>query len=165
MNKLLNFVDFSREEIDYYVLYILASKKPDLHITDLDRASYSQQTLERDSTVAKVWITVLDVNDNPPIFEKDIYFAGVNAKATINELVTLINATDMDMGANGTMELLIASSNLYKFGSDRSTGSIVPSPFGKNRNTFSINYFTKFLNYSSNFKGWPVDDCHFHGRI
>ncbi|XP_055710433.1 cadherin-87A isoform X2 [Phlebotomus papatasi] len=119
-----------RELTDSYNLFILASKKPDLVITDVDREGYSTKALERDSTVAKVWITVLDVNDNPPIFSPEVYYAGVSSKAKINELVTLLNITDSDLGANATMELIIASSNLYKFGSSKSTGSIVPSPFG-----------------------------------
>lgn len=61
-----------RETVDMYALYILASKKPDVHISDKDRSAYSIKKLERDSTIAKVWITVLDVNDNPPVFEKDV---------------------------------------------------------------------------------------------
>lgn len=110
---------------------MLASRKPDLHITDEDRDNYQIEALERDSTVAKVWVSVLDVNDNAPVFERDTYNVGINSKAGLNELVTLVNATDLDMGSNGTLEMLIISSNLYKFGSNRSTGSIVPSPFGK----------------------------------
>ncbi|XP_055683308.1 cadherin-87A isoform X2 [Lutzomyia longipalpis] len=119
-----------REAVDSYNLFILASKKPDLVITDVDREGYSTKALERDSTVAKVWITVLDVNDNAPVFSPEVYYAGVSSKASINELVTLMNITDNDLGANATMELIIVSSNLYKFGSSKSTGSIVPSPFG-----------------------------------
>ncbi|GAB0095360.1 Cadherin-87A [Sergentomyia squamirostris] len=118
-----------REEVDSYNLFILASKKPDLVITDADRAGYLTKALERDSTVAKVWITVLDVNDNAPVFNPEVYYAGVSSKATINELVSLLNISDADLGANATMELVISSSNLYKFGSSKSTGSIVPSPF------------------------------------
>lgn len=127
--ELLNFV--SREEIDSYSVYVLASKKADLHITDEDREGYLVEQLERDSTVAKIRISVQDVNDNAPAFERDVYNVGINSKANINELVTLVNATDLDMGSNGTLEMLIISSNLYKFGSNRSTGSIVPSPFGE----------------------------------
>lgn len=121
----------SREEVDSYNLYVLATKKSDLHITDEDRENYQVEQLERDSTVAKIRISVLDVNDNAPAFERSVYNVGINSKASINELVTLVNATDLDIGSNGTLEMLIISSNLYKFGSNRSTGSIVPSPFGK----------------------------------
>lgn len=120
-----------REEIDSYNLYVLASKKADLHVTDEERDGYQVEALDRDSTVAKVRISVLDVNDNAPVFERDVYNVGINAKANLNELVALVNATDLDMGSNSTLQMLIISSNLYKFGSNRSTGSIVPSPFGE----------------------------------
>lgn len=121
-----------REEVDTYHLYILASKKSDLHITSKDRYGFSIKSLDRDSTVAKVEVKVLDLNDNAPKFERDIYYAGVSAKASISELVTVVNATDADMGVNGTFELIIVASNLYKYGSSKSVGSIVPSPFSKN---------------------------------
>jgi hypothetical protein len=55
-----------------YVLYVLASKKSDLHISEKEQTMYSIQKLDRDSTVAKVYVTILDVNDNPPVFEKDV---------------------------------------------------------------------------------------------
>lgn len=45
-------------------------------------------------------------------------------------MVAVLNATDKDLGANSTFEMLIVASNLYKYGSAKSTGSIVPSPFG-----------------------------------
>lgn len=120
-----------REEIDTYHLYILSSKKPDLHITQHQRDELSTEALERDSTVAKVQVKVLDVNDNSPRYEHDIYYAGISAEAAINQLVTTINATDADMGTNGTFDLIIVASNLFKYGSSRPVGSIVPSPFSK----------------------------------
>lgn len=120
-----------REEIDTYHLYILASKKSDLHISRRQRDELSIDTLERDSTVAKIQVKVLDLNDNSPKFEQDVYYAGISSEANINQLVATINATDIDMGTNGTFDLIIVASNLYKFGSSKSVGSIVPSPFSK----------------------------------
>lgn len=65
---------YFRESIDNFNLYILASKKGDVHISDEDRLSYVISDLANDKMVAKVWITVLDLNDNPPIFEKEVIF-------------------------------------------------------------------------------------------
>ncbi|XP_070137828.1 cadherin-87A [Drosophila bipectinata] len=118
-----------REQTDSYTLYILASIKADLHISEEERAAFSIKTLNRDSTVAKVAITVLDVNDNPPIFEKLVYYAGVNANAKMGAAIALVNATDADQGKNAKIEYMIVASNLYKFGASKATGSIVPSPF------------------------------------
>ena len=118
-----------REEIDSYSLYILASKYADLPEEEQEKAYMSTDKLDRDSTVAKVWVTVLDINDNAPAFERPIYYAGINSKSAINELVTIVNATDRDLGVNSTIEMIISASYLYKFGAKKTTGSIVPSPF------------------------------------
>lgn len=61
-----------RESVDIYALFILASKKSDLHIDDMELMYVSTESLERNSSVAKVWITVLDENDNPPTFSQDV---------------------------------------------------------------------------------------------
>lgn len=140
-----------REVLDAYNLYILCSIKSELHVTDAERAAFSIKSLDSDNAVAKVQVVVLDENDNPPVFEKkvwclsarlhwshthgilhifQIYYAGVNAKSSLNQLVVVLNATDKDLGANATFEMLIVASNLYKYGNVKSTGSIVPSPFG-----------------------------------
>lgn len=58
-----------------------------------------------------------------------IYYAGVNKKSGMSELIAIINATDKDFGVNASIEYLIAASHLYKFGASKSTGNIVPSPF------------------------------------
>lgn len=120
-----------REIVNTYHLYVLASKKSDLHISQRQRDELTVETLERDSTVAKIQVKILDVNDNAPKFEHNEYFAGISAEASINKLVATVNATDADMGTNGTFDLIIVSSNLFKFGSSKSVGSIVPSPFSK----------------------------------
>lgn len=132
-----------REEVDTYHLYILSSKKSDLHISRRQRDDLSIEAMERDSTVAKVQVKVLDVNDNAPKFEHDIYYAGINVEAAINQLVATINATDADIGTNGTFDLIIVASNLFKYGSSRSVGSIVPSPFSEfnSLHTYSTIYF------------------------
>lgn len=61
-----------RETVDIYALYILASKKSDLHITEMELMFLSTENLERNSTIAKVWISVSDENDNAPEFSQDV---------------------------------------------------------------------------------------------
>lgn len=61
-----------REVLDAYNLYILCSIKPELHVSDAERAAFSIKTLDSDNAVAKVQVIVLDENDNPPVFEKKV---------------------------------------------------------------------------------------------
>lgn len=63
-----------REVVDMYALYILASKKSDLHISEMELMLLSTDSLERNSTIAKVWISVSDENDNAPEFSQDVSF-------------------------------------------------------------------------------------------
>lgn len=155
-----------REATDMYHLYIMASKKSDLHISEAERSAYSIKSLERDSNIAKVQITVLDVNDNAPVFDQAVYYAGVNSKSQLNQLVAMLNASDSDLGINGTFEIVILASNLYKYGSSKSTGSIVPSPFGKA--FFFVVIFVIFIRFFamiSHFQGGTPDDCYHYGRV
>ncbi|XP_052863844.1 cadherin-87A [Anopheles cruzii] len=135
-----------REENDLYVLYVLASKQSDLYISEHERVLLSTNQLERNATVAKVWVSVLDVNDNAPVFKRDTYYAGISSKASINELVTIVNATDRDLGVNATLDLFIRGSFLYKFGATKTTGSIVPSPFSisKDGRVLTANYMAEY---------------------
>ncbi|XP_027133874.1 protocadherin alpha-3 isoform X7 [Larimichthys crocea] len=57
-----------------------------------------------------IYIDVLDVNDNMPVFTKDTYSALLQENAPIGTTVIQVNATDMDDGSNGEVA--------YSFGSD-----------------------------------------------
>ncbi|XP_011882059.1 PREDICTED: cadherin-87A [Vollenhovia emeryi] len=118
---------FDRETRDKYVLSILASNDPDLYINPAQ--SGRPLTRNPEHGHVNVTITVLDENDNPPIFERNDYYAGVNSMANINDFVTKVTASDLDVGDNGTLHYYVASANLYKYGSEKPSGSIVPSPF------------------------------------
>ncbi|KAM6923462.1 uncharacterized protein FYW49_005911 [Xenentodon cancila] len=58
----------------------------------------------------EIYVEVLDVNDNMPVFTKDTYSAVLQENSPIGTTVIQVNATDMDDGPNGEVE--------YFFGSD-----------------------------------------------
>lgn len=115
---------FDRETKSTYVLSILAANDPDLYVE-------SGKTLMSNPEYGHVNVTIriLDENDNAPVFERNDYYAGINSMANVNDFVTKVTATDIDLSDNGTLTYYIASSNLYKYGSEKPSGSIVPSPF------------------------------------
>ncbi|XP_021925581.1 cadherin-87A isoform X2 [Zootermopsis nevadensis] len=115
---------FDREETDEYNLLIKATNYPQYYASEAEK-----NNSERDTSIAHVRITILDENDNPPKFEHSNYYSGVNAMANINEFVAKLSALDPDAGDNGTLSYYIKASNLFKFGSNLSRGSIIPSPF------------------------------------
>lgn len=134
---------------DEYDLYILANNDADYFLSSEEKQKMTDEVIAHDSSVAKVKVTIQDENDNPPKFEKSDFYAGkrdflrnyteccqnififigVNTMANINEFIANLPATDLDLGTNGSIVYFIRASNLYKFGSNKSSGSIVPSPF------------------------------------
>ncbi|XP_040903736.1 protocadherin gamma-A10-like [Toxotes jaculatrix] len=86
-------------------------------------------TPQRSGTV-NIDITVLDVNDNPPVFNQSIYRATVLENATPGTHIISVNATDADSGSNGLVTY--AFSNLKgnladTFNIDKNTGKITVS--------------------------------------
>ncbi|XP_059918635.1 protocadherin alpha-3-like isoform X36 [Gadus macrocephalus] len=77
----------------------------------------------------QIQVDVLDVNDNMPIFTKEVYAVNLNENSPIGTTVTQINATDLDQGSNG--EILYSFGNnvdrtiLELFRIDPNTGEII----------------------------------------
>ncbi|KAM3612468.1 uncharacterized protein V6R79_008582 [Siganus canaliculatus] len=49
----------------------------------------------------EILIDVLDVNDNAPVFTKDVYSVEISENSPVGTVVIRVNATDMDDGVNG----------------------------------------------------------------
>ncbi|XP_067374272.1 protocadherin alpha-3-like isoform X15 [Channa argus] len=80
------------------------------------------------SGTIEILIKVLDVNDNPPVFTKDVYSATLNENAARGTLVIQVNATDLDEGTNSDIVYSFGKEvdfNLQKlFNIDPKTGEI-----------------------------------------
>nr|XP_060630206.1 protocadherin gamma-B5-like isoform X20 [Anolis sagrei ordinatus] len=50
---------------------------------------------------AKIWINVIDANDNPPIFTQKMYIVTLKENVPSGTLVVQVKATDRDAGSNG----------------------------------------------------------------
>ncbi|XP_068181904.1 protocadherin gamma-A10-like isoform X10 [Antennarius striatus] len=57
----------------------------------------------------KIFITVLDVNDNAPIFTEPIYKASIEENAPVGTVVATVTATDADEGSNGRITYSIST--------------------------------------------------------
>ncbi|XP_026185829.1 protocadherin alpha-3-like isoform X7 [Mastacembelus armatus] len=62
------------------------------------------------SGTIEILIKVLDVNDNSPVFTKDVYSVILNENAAPGTIVIQVNATDLDEGANSEI--------VYSFGKE-----------------------------------------------
>ncbi|XP_034453497.1 protocadherin gamma-A11-like [Hippoglossus hippoglossus] len=59
----------------------------------------------------EILIDVLDVNDNAPIFTKDVYSAEINENSPIGTIVIRVNATDLEEGLNGEVSYSFGNVN------------------------------------------------------
>uniref|UniRef100_A0A3Q1C9I6 Protocadherin Fat 4 n=1 Tax=Amphiprion ocellaris TaxID=80972 RepID=A0A3Q1C9I6_AMPOC len=76
------------------------------------------------SSYEKVEITVLDVNDNHPVFDKDPFHAEILENLS-PQRVLIVSAVDLDSGPNGQLEYAIIDGNKENsFSINRATGEI-----------------------------------------
>ncbi|XP_022625922.1 protocadherin gamma-A11-like [Seriola dumerili] len=102
----------------------------------LDREAFSSHTLlltaqdggkPPKSGTMEILIDVLDVNDNAPVFIKDVYSAEINENSPLGTIVIRVNATDLDEGLNGEVSYSFGNVNSKVrklFDVDPTTGEI-----------------------------------------
>lgn len=100
--------ELDREEESSYLLYIKAT---DAGTPPL----YSN---------CKVNITLKDVNDNSPVFYPVQYFANVKENEPSGSFVSVVTASDPDLGRNGTVKYAITAGDSYKFHINSNSGKI-----------------------------------------
>ncbi|XP_053734331.1 protocadherin gamma-A5-like isoform X34 [Synchiropus splendidus] len=62
------------------------------------------------SGTMQIHITVLDINDNAPVFTQTIYKANVKENSPPGTLITKVSASDADKGSNGDVSYVIGNS-------------------------------------------------------
>ena len=69
-------------------------------------------------------LNLRDINDNPPIFDLDLYNFKVNEVTSINSPIGTVHATDRDNTAANALQYFIVHSSISDFYVDRLTGEI-----------------------------------------
>eukprot|EP00731_Ephydatia_muelleri_P025870 Em0017g953a len=77
------------------------------------------------STQVTVLVSVLDVNDNPPIFSQASYTTSIFDNSPIGSSVAMVAASDMDVGTNAQIWYSILSGSNGQFIIDSTTGLIM----------------------------------------
>ncbi|KAI4896457.1 hypothetical protein NFI96_015231 [Prochilodus magdalenae] len=79
------------------------------------------------SGIVKITVTVIDANDNPPVFSQPVYRVSVPENAPKGSIVMTVTATDKDKGANGDVTYSFSQSTrnaIELFTIDQDTGEI-----------------------------------------
>ncbi|XP_069026668.1 protocadherin alpha-3-like isoform X27 [Embiotoca jacksoni] len=76
----------------------------------------------------EIIVDVLDINDNSPVFTKEMYSTTLRENVPVDTVVIQVNATDLDQGANGEIIYSFGNEVDYKlmelFSIDADTGEI-----------------------------------------
>ncbi|KAM9314190.1 protocadherin Fat 1a isoform 2-T2 [Pholidichthys leucotaenia] len=89
------------------------------------QARASDQGAPRLSSLCQVVVSVLDINDNPPVFEHREYTAAVSEDLAVGTQVLRVQAASRDADANGEITYSIISGNEHgMFSVDPNTGDI-----------------------------------------
>lgn len=76
------------------------------------------------SSSAKITVTLLDVNDNSPVFYPVQYFANIQENEPPASFLVSVKAADPDLGVNGTIKYSIRAGDTLKFHIHPDTGAI-----------------------------------------
>ena len=73
-------------------------------------------------------VTILDVNDNPPVFEREFYSVTLSRDSELNKVISRIKARDRDSHDNGRVSYAILSSepeeSTFLFETDEGSGDL-----------------------------------------
>ena len=93
--------------------------------------NYSFSVIVRDNgenplqSSSAILIDVVDLNDNPPVFDSDVYFISVPENAILNTPIFQIPATDSDSTSNSELRYSILAGNFRaEFAVDETSGVI-----------------------------------------
>ncbi|XP_021794476.2 protocadherin Fat 4 isoform X3 [Papio anubis] len=106
--RLSTISSLDREEQAFYSLLVLA--------TDLGTPPQSSMT--------RINVSLLDINDNSPVFYPVQYFAHIKENEPGGSYITTVSATDPDLGTNGTVKYSISAGDRSRFQVNTQSGVI-----------------------------------------
>jgi protocadherin Fat 4 len=92
------------------------------------KRSYSLVVQARDggspklTSTCRVWIAVVDTNDNPPIFQPPAYTVDVSEDVAAGAVITTVYATDADSSASGNNAVVYSQTSTVDFNVDSASG-------------------------------------------
>uniref|UniRef100_A0A2K5L1M1 Protocadherin Fat 4 n=1 Tax=Cercocebus atys TaxID=9531 RepID=A0A2K5L1M1_CERAT len=95
-----------------------------------DQAFYSLLVLATDlgsppqSSMTRINVSLLDINDNSPVFYPVQYFAHIKENEPGGSYITTVSATDPDLGSNGTVKYSISAGDRSRFQVNAQSGVI-----------------------------------------
>lgn len=104
------------------------------HLANYDLTAYAEDRgTPTQRTAVRILVTVTDVDDNPPTFEKDVLVFNVSEDSRVGSVVAKLVATDLDEGGQSdVMYELTSIESMELWDLDPQTGELRP--------TFQLDY-------------------------
>jgi len=96
--------------------FLSASRSPDYESVtafSIDAQSTDACPYGPRSRSVRVDITILDINDNSPVFSEKIYYTDIAVDFPVHGLVATVVATDADSGLNARMSYALVNASQY----------------------------------------------------
>ncbi|XP_059918590.1 protocadherin gamma-A2-like [Gadus macrocephalus] len=111
------------------------------------------------SGTMQILISVLDANDNAPVFTQSVYKASIKEGAPLGTIVTTVTATDADDGENSKITYSVSSKlgntlGMFKVNENNGEVRLIRNIDYENARTFQVN-----IRASNNDEGGLVDSC------
>jgi hypothetical protein len=134
-----------RDQYENYILHLIANDNGDRPIRTEQRRLSSRQSsslniedflkrrVDLNSNPLKntfqslqselfIYLTLLDINDNSPIFDQTYFYIKINENQPKNTFLTRLHAHDIDKGKNGTVRYELVVKERQEFSIDIRTG-------------------------------------------
>lgn len=99
-------------------------------------ATAAESSLANTTATAAVTVSVLDVNDNAPVFSSEVYYFTVSEAPSPQGLVGTVSAVDRDSGSNARLSYILLSDGKF-FRINANTGQ---SPWQRERSVVLLCY-------------------------
>ena len=74
---------------------------------------------------SNITINILDINDNPPVFNSSVFYGRTTSRADLTTTVLTIRATDPDAGNNGSINFFLNNSTIFSI--HNTSGEVNPA--------------------------------------
>ena len=74
---------------------------------------------------SSITVNILDINDNPPVFNRSVFYGRTTSRADLMTIVLTVRATDPDAGNNGSVNFFLNNSTLFRI--HNTSGEVTPA--------------------------------------
>ncbi|XP_044007072.1 fat-like cadherin-related tumor suppressor homolog isoform X2 [Aphidius gifuensis] len=123
-NDSVNSNDYFHIDTDEGIIYLKRSLDHETHESHHFTIIATDRGIPPLSSTSHVWVTVIDMNDNPPKFEQPSYTCSLSEDAERGQFVTIVTASDPDYIDEKLIYTIVGGNEQQTYSIDQTTGII-----------------------------------------